>query len=126
MKPIRINVKHRASYFLSLNSRILVFIFCILISQRYSAQTAKESNDIRVTKGSGQKKIDIEFDNTKEIYNLLVLITDSTGRTIFLDNRYRFKGNYRHTVDMTGEKSGNYKLNVTLDETRINKNLRVD
>jgi hypothetical protein len=124
------NTKHIFGFALpcSITKGLINLLFLILFFSPALAiaQSEKDATEIRIAKISGNKKVSIEFNNEKEIYNLLVLITDSTGRTVFLDNRYRFKGNYKNTVDFQGEKNGNYKLKVILDEKHMDKNLRIE
>jgi hypothetical protein len=104
----------------------LVILFFIWTSGSLQAQSQNDrANGLSITR-QGKKKIKIDLENDKVIYNLLVIISDSTGRTIFLDNQYRFKGNYSNTIDLETEKKGNYSLKIIKDEKRIEKNLRIE
>jgi hypothetical protein len=99
-----------------------------LLSSFLSAQNAGSSkikDDVKVINDHLANKVDIEFSSDKEIYNLLVLITDSLGQTYFLDNRYRFKGNYKHSVDFKDYHKGVYSVKIIGDDDKIDKKINV-
>ena len=82
------------------------------------------ASDLKIVNDSINHKVDIEFTSDKEISNLLILITDSLGNTMFLDNQYRFKGYYKQIVDLKEAKKGNYFLKIIKDDEQINKKLK--
>jgi hypothetical protein len=107
----------------------IIFLFSLLISTSFlSAQTAitsKIKKDVKVESDDLNKKVNIEFGTENEVYNLLVLITDSSGQTVFLDNRYHFKGDYKHTVDFKDYHKGEYSVKIIGDEEKIDKKIDV-
>lgn len=68
-------------------------------------------------------KIDIEFRSDSIIYDLIILVTDNIGHTIFLDNKRAFRGNYKHSVDLQMAEKGNYSVKILKDSERIEKKL---
>ncbi|MCW3104196.1 MAG: hypothetical protein JWO09_2636 [Bacteroidetes bacterium] len=62
------------------------------------------------------RKISLEFGSEKEIGNLLIVISDKDGQTVFLDNQYRFKGDYNKMIDLAETGAGAYTLKVVRDE----------
>lgn len=73
-------------------------------------------SNLKIVNDTINHKVDVEFMADKEISNLLVIITDSLGHTIFLDNQYRFKGNYKHSMDFKKKGKGKYSLKIIKDE----------
>jgi hypothetical protein len=120
------HLKHTGYGILLKKWLLLVILSFLYANGKLSAQSQEDrASGLSITH-QGKKKIKIDLENDKVIYNLLVIISDSTGRTIFLDNQYRFKGNYSNTIDLETEKKGNYFLKIIKDEKRIEKNLRIE
>jgi hypothetical protein len=99
---------------------IFSFLFC-----RLSAQTALNPplGAITILPDSISRKVSIEFESGKEIYNLLVLVTDHSGMTLFLDNQYRFNGKYKKTVDLQAAGTGDYAIKIIRDEDAFQKHI---
>jgi hypothetical protein len=115
------------NYFFQKTKRTLLFsAFCFtsaLCAQ--TVATPKIKGEIKIINNHQANKVNITFQSEKEIYNLLVLITDSLGQTIFLDNRYRFKGDYNHNVDFKEYKKGEYTVKIIGDEEKFTKKIDV-
>jgi predicted RNA-binding protein len=58
------------------------------------------------------KEVVIEFDTDQILENVLILIVDGEGNTLFLDNQKNFKGIYKCSVDMSMYTKGNYFVNI--------------
>ncbi|MGZ3865564.1 MAG: hypothetical protein ACXVC6_13490 [Bacteroidia bacterium] len=86
------------------------------------AQAGTQISQLSCT--SANKKIEINF-IAKPSANLLVLIADSTGHTVFLDNRYNFKGNYKGVLK-TGNDKAKYHIKIISDAERIDKKVPVE
>jgi hypothetical protein len=100
-----------------------VFFAWFLGAGGFAQNKGLPGNDVSVT--SSLNKIEVAFDASNEIYNLLVLITDSTGKTIFLDNKYRFKGKYLKSFDLGKSKKGNFNVQVHRDDVHSKKTINV-
>jgi hypothetical protein len=74
---------------------------------------------------STNRMLTVAFKCPSEIYNVLVLLTDAKGNTIFLENKQRFKGEYQRTVDLKGSAPGIFELQVINDEERITQSLSI-
>lgn len=62
--------------------------------------------------------IQVDVPSQGTIENLLVVISDSAGRTIFLDNRTRFVGTYKRAIDLSQSGKGPYTLCIAKDDGR--------
>jgi hypothetical protein len=58
------------------------------------------------------KEVVIEFDTDRVLDNVLILIVDGSGNTLFLDNQKEFKGIYKCSVDLSMYAKGNYFVNI--------------
>lgn len=110
-------------------------LFCLIIMAIFSttinlhAQTVQSliaASDVRIVNDSINQKVHVELKANNEILNLLVLISNSSGQTIFLDNRYHFKGDYKHSVDLTGSGKGRYFLKIIGDEKHFDKSMSIE
>jgi|ERR1051326_2915287 hypothetical protein len=99
---------------------VLPALFVLFTSVSFAQSAGKGA---KIEKDSVLKEIRVEFNADKEIATVLVLITDSTGKTLFLDNHSRFKGPYKHHFDMAPFGAGNYFVQVIKDEEHVNKKL---
>jgi hypothetical protein len=86
-------------------------LFCLLIPFPGLSQA---KNDISVNV-QDPKKIKIDFFADKEIGSVLVMISDTLGQTIHMENRDRFKGSYSQTFDLWKQKKGTYLVEVSRD-----------
>ncbi|MCW3075674.1 MAG: hypothetical protein JWO32_283 [Bacteroidetes bacterium] len=107
-----------------------LFVFLCLAASHHSlsAQVSgarKINANVKVECEKFSNRVDIEFSALKEISNLLVLITDSLGQTIFLDNQYRFKGNYKIHADLSNNLKGKYTVRIIGDEQKIDRKIDV-
>lgn len=107
-----------------INFKLLLLCLFIALNTNTNAQTAKPTRtalDFKTAIDKPGKKILLEFDFPKE-EDVLILVTDSAGITIFLDNKHRFKGKYSRTIDLPGKAP--FNLNIS----RINENInrRID
>jgi len=67
------------------------------------------------------KTVEIQFNAPQNIYNVLVVIRDDSGNTVFLENQYNFKGPYKRTVHLSA--TGVYYLKIVNDDDIMNKKL---
>jgi len=106
-----------------------LFLFIVLLFYgQLNAQvvTAKIASIDKVSYYCTNNKVEIKFTSTKNTPNLLVLIVDSTGHTLFLDNQFNFKGDYKRMVDLSSNGKGKYYLKITDGESRINKQFSIE
>lgn len=89
----------------------LAFLFGISAGAEAQA-TGKTLPPLALAAG---EPLQISFVEPKNIDNLLVIVSDSTGRTIFLDNKYRFEGTYKHRLDLSRSGKGKYTLSIIKD-----------
>lgn len=106
----------------------LLCIFLLVIALQYNAQTAAKTNSDNKFKVSvsAERSVQIEFPVDKNIYNVLVLLVDDSGNTVFLDNQYNFKGVYKRTIDLSKSPIGNYYLKISNDDAVVTKKIRVE
>src|ERR1051326_8015938 len=105
---------------------ILFSVFFLLISISSFAQTVPEKkNDVQVHSDSLNQIINVEFPAQATIYNLLVHLNDSAGNTLFLDNQYKFSGNYKRSINLKKQGRGTYYLEIIKDNEHINKKIKL-
>lgn len=99
-------------------------IVLFFLAFNLNGQTAvKISTEIKAIPNAVTGKLDVEFKNDTQVDNLLVIVTDSLGQTIFLENLYRFNGLYKKSIELSNRGKGSFTLHVIKDEERINKKL---
>lgn len=92
----------------------VLFPFFALVSLSYYSQSYGE---VKV-KEIGSKKVSIEFICATEIQSVVVMISDSGGTTLFMENRFRFKGSYKWVVDFEKQSKGRYVVDVIRDDKK--------
>ncbi|MGZ3861570.1 MAG: hypothetical protein ACXVPN_01205 [Bacteroidia bacterium] len=68
---------------------------------------------------NANKKIEVSF-YTAPTSNLLVLIADSSGHTVFMDNRINYNGNYTGVLNTKNNKE-KYHLKVISEAVRFDR-----
>jgi len=102
------------------------WLFCIvllLLNTGFKSQESKQAfvpTEVKANIDAPNKKVNVEFKVDTE-QDLLVIVTDSSGITIFLENQFRFKGVYKKSIDLPGR--GKFNLNVIKENEKINKSL---
>jgi hypothetical protein len=103
----------------------LLFIFLVTTENLYAQATSDALSNVTIQNNNEAHKLDINFNAGQVIQNLLVIVSDSLGETVFLDNQYRFKGNYVKSVDLSNSPKGEYSVKVISDDEKINKKIRM-
>lgn len=98
-----------------------LFLMCSMPLFEFS-QEAKPKEKYRVNV-LDDRSINIEFDTEKPIANVLILVVDSAGNTIFMDNQSNFKGSYKCNIDMKLYNKGTYDVKIKSDGEEIDKKL---
>jgi hypothetical protein len=93
--------------------KVLVSFFVLLASHFYS----QVNTDVKI-KEIASKKISVEFTCSSETHAVVVMVSDSSGTTLFMDNRFRFKGPYKWDVDLKKQPRGSYTLDVIRDDNK--------
>lgn len=100
-------------------------IAIILAFANASAQDAKTPYvplDVKTSVDSFKNNVNVEFKIDSE-EDVLVVVTDSSGITVFLENQFRFKGIYKKSIDLPYK--GKFNLNVMREKERTNKSFEV-
>lgn len=106
---------------------ITLLFFSLTFTLNAQTELSPATNsDIKIVTDNIHRKVDIEFNSDKEISNLLVMISDSLGRTVFLDDQYRFKGKYKQSVELKEEGKGNYFVQIIKDNERFKKSIKIE
>lgn len=102
-----------------------LLILNLLITGSLACQTVgvKLPTEIKAIPDKVNGRLDIEFKNDKQVDNLLVLVTDSAGQTVFLENLYRYKGLYKKNIELPYGGRGFVTLHINKDEERIIRKL---
>jgi hypothetical protein len=104
---------------------IIILITCSM-HVRSAAQSIVQPTAhkvVLVKSDAALQKIDIQFEAETEISNLLIIVSDKKGETVFLDNQYRFKGEYKRSIDMKEYGKGEFSLKVIRDENSFNQQI---
>jgi hypothetical protein len=106
---------------------ILLFFLCLkpFCAEAQSNNTITSDNKIRVTATADNQKIHLQFKADTETGNLLVIVTDKTGETIFIDNHSHFKGEYERDIDLAETIKGEYSICVRNDESIYNEQILI-
>jgi len=109
------------------NFILLIFLAFLFFPIRFNAQNSAKNlpTTVNVLTDANNNKVEIDFKNDREVQNLLVIITDSIGHTVFLQNLYRFKGPYKKSVDLKEAGKGRYTLMIIKDEEKIYKQINM-
>lgn len=102
--------------------------FLVLVTATVNAQTSisPKTCHLAIDCQSPKKTITINFSSEKQVDNLLVRIADPLGNTVFLDNRYRFRGEYKKTVELAQLPKGDYSVEVINDDEKFSKHVSYD
>lgn len=101
----------------------VLLLLCVSKINAQEISTGSMPTGFHVMADDLNHKIDIEFRSDSIIYDLIILVTDNIGHTIFLDNKRAFRGNYKHSVDLQMAEKGNYSVKILKDSERIEKKL---
>jgi hypothetical protein len=82
----------------------------------------KEPVNYKVTIAE-DRSIAIEFDTQQPVGNILILVVDSAGHTIFMDSQNNFKGTYKCSIDMKRYANGDYMVKIKSDGDVVDKTL---
>jgi len=101
----------------------------LLLGFVYFPSLYAQNDNIILAKSNLQQvapyQVKIEFTVRKETPHLLIVVSDISGRTLFLENRYHFKGNYTSTLDLKKAGKGSYHLLIDTDTEKIKKDFLV-
>jgi hypothetical protein len=89
----------------------------VFFSQSISGKTA----NFVLESDAAKSTCTIAFTSLQEIQNMLVLVTDNKGNTVFLENKYRFTGTYRRIVDLKDFAKGEFEVKIINDEEQIKR-----
>jgi hypothetical protein len=92
---------------------LMILLLVLLVSTQARSQDAKPSAkpDYKINLVDN-KEVLIEFNSDTVVDNVLILVVDDSGNTLFLDNQKNFKGIYKCSVDMSNYAKGNYFVNI--------------
>jgi hypothetical protein len=80
-----------------------------------------KASEVSIVADPIKQKIKIEVNQGAEICNILVLVVDETGKTIYMDDRSHHKGIYKNEVDLGKKGKGMYALKIIADHEEINQ-----
>jgi hypothetical protein len=102
----------------------LAIAFVLLSAGSLEAQTIAAKNkpsEVSIVADPIRQKIKIEVNQGAEISNLLVLVIDETGNTVYMDDKSHYKGIYKNEVDLGKKGKGMYALKIIADHEEINQ-----
>ena len=102
---------------------ILAFVFSYM-NQAQNASKQEPKTDYKVSLLE-DRSVNIEFDTEKTVSNILIIIVDDFGNTVFLDNQSDFKGTYKCNIDMSTYSKGDYYVRIKSDTEEAQKKLSI-
>ena len=72
------------------------------------------------------KKLALTFVSLQPVQNLLIIVQNKRGLTLFLENQYRFAGDYKRTIDLQDQPDGEYTRSITADDEKICQSIHLD
>jgi hypothetical protein len=108
-----------------MNLRKMLFVGMMTLTGCVIAQTNYSNlpTQVNTIHDKSRGKLDLEFKNDKLVDNLLVILTDSAGQTVFLENLYRYQGIYKKNIELPYKGKGFVTLHINKDDERIIKKL---
>lgn len=109
---------------------VLIILFALTggsgFAQNGMARDDNGAEEVLIKTDSLTRKIEIQFECDQPVNNLLVMVNDSIGQTVFLETKYGFQGAYKHTVNLQPSGKGRYYLKIIKDEIRISRVIDID
>lgn len=105
-----------------------LFLLFHLLPASGTAQVSSTSppfTGIEISNDSISNVVRVRYSSNKEINSFLVLITDSKGNTLFLENNHRFTGIYLRHIDLSKSPKGEFQVNIICDEDKMSKKIIV-
>lgn len=93
--------------------KVFLLMFFLALSTMSYSQSPKALSPFEYTvKGIDDRKVELQFHSDSVIHDLLIVVTDKNGQTIFLDRQHKFKGTYKQEIDLNGSDKGSYSFLV--------------
>lgn len=108
---------------------LLIIGFAIIAAASGKGQQEQRSpitKNFTVCIGNKPMQCTITFSSAAVIDNVLVLVHDPKGQTVFLENKNRFKGEYRKELDLQGLSPGDYTVQVYNDHEKMRSRVRLE
>ncbi|MDF2437917.1 MAG: hypothetical protein K0Q95_2293 [Bacteroidota bacterium] len=80
-----------------------------------------EDKDVTLLIDKNHNTAALSFKTQDEVSDLLILVSNEKGETVFMDNKDHFKGEYKNTIDLNSFSKGEYSIKVKIDENELNK-----
>jgi hypothetical protein len=105
----------------------IILLFILFCRSEIKGQKSAETNkdDKYKISVSSAKNLTIAFENRVTIDQLLVLVYDDKGETIFMDSQYNFKGDYSRSVDLSKGNSATYSLKIIYRDEKIDRSISI-
>lgn len=87
--------------------------------------SSKTVTELKVQAGDAVRAVKISFKTLHPVTNLLVRVTGNNGQTVFLDNKYRFSGDYASTVDLSTLAHGEYIVEISAGKEKYKSKVEI-
>jgi hypothetical protein len=103
----------------------LIVLFTTVIGNTLCAQQKGNVllNSLTVAVNKVTHTIDVTISPAGDISNLLVVLGNSDGKVVFLDNQYFLKNGYQVAINTEGYEKGTYTLKITADNEKEEQTL---
>jgi hypothetical protein len=104
---------------------ILIYTDPLELAAQSGVQKLKD-DDVTLLIDENHRTVDLRFKATEEINDLLILVSNEQGETVFMDNKDHFKGEYKNTIDLNSFAKGEYSIKVKTDKNELNKEFVIE
>lgn len=96
-----------------MKTKYISLLALIVLSFSYKAQNVVEdTRSVQVVADMHKQTLQITVPNQALITNLLVVVTDKNGELVFLDNKHRYKGDYKKNVNLAAYGKGEFIVQI--------------
>ena len=99
---------------------ILIYADPLELAAQSGIQKLRD-DDVTLLIDERQRTADLSFKAEEEISDLLILVSNGKGETVFMDNKDHFKGEYKNTINLNAFGKGEYSIKVITDKDELNK-----
>jgi hypothetical protein len=107
-----------------LGSHIAAVLLLVLFCKSFYAQTANKNTPF-FSCSNRDCLVSVDYQPEGAVANLLVQISDSGGRTIFLENKHKVSGNYHCTFNASEWKGGVVYVQLIADDKHFNEKIKL-
>lgn len=95
-----------------------VILLLLLLDGSFCLQSQTLDKTLSITQNQDSLSVSIKFLQESVAENLLIVISDTNGSTIFLDNKKNYSGHYNRSVDLSSACPGFCTIRISTEVER--------